>query len=60
MTSNIRTALIDAGFKITDDGKHYKLTYYDDERYVMSMSKTSSDCRAGKNFFHELKAMIYE
>lgn len=59
LTRKVRTALIDIGFKITDEGKHYKLTYYDDDRYVLSMPKTSSDCRAGKNFFQQLKEIIY-
>lgn len=59
LTRKVRTALIDVGFKITDEGKHYKLTYYDDDRYVLSMPKTSSDCRAGKDFFHKLKEIIY-
>ena len=59
LTRKVRTVLNDVGFKITDEGKHYKLTYYDDDRYVLSMPKTSSDCRAGKNFFQQLKEIIY-
>lgn len=37
------------GFQITMDGKHYKLTYYGDERYVFTLAKTPSDYRGGKN-----------
>ena len=59
LTREIRNALIDVGVKITDDGKHYKLTYYDDDRYVLSLPKTSSDHRAGLNFFQQLKEIIY-
>lgn len=41
--------LEDMGFQITSDGKHYKLTYYGDERYVFTLAKTPSDFRGGKN-----------
>ena len=37
------------GFVITDDGKHYKWTYFGDHRYSATMAKTSSDNRAGMN-----------
>ena len=36
------------GFTVTSDGKHHKLTYHDD-RYITTLSKTSSDVRSGKN-----------
>lgn len=34
---------------ITDDGKHYKWTCFGDYRYSATMTKTSSDNRAGMN-----------
>ena len=37
------------GFVITDDGKHYKWTYFGDHRYVITVAKTCSDNRAGMN-----------
>ena len=37
------------GFRITGDGKHYKLVYFGDDRYVFTLAKTPSDVRAGKN-----------
>ena len=37
------------GFTITGDGKHYKLVYFGDDRYVITLAKTPSDVRAGKN-----------
>lgn len=37
------------GFTITGDGKHYKLVYFGDDRYVFTLAKTPSDVRAGKN-----------
>ena len=41
--------LIDLGFEITEDGKHYKVTYYGDDRYHTVFAKTPSDGRSGKN-----------
>lgn len=35
------------GFTITSDGKHHKLQYHDD-RYVITISKTPSDIKSGK------------
>lgn len=49
LTPPLRQALADLGFTITDDGKHYKLTYYGDGRYTTALSKTPSDVRTGKN-----------
>lgn len=49
MDAKLRQELIQLGFKITEDGKHYKLTYYGDERYQTVVGKTPSDVRAGKN-----------
>ena len=39
----------DLGFEITEEGKHYKLTYYGDDRYQATFAKTPSDFRSGKN-----------
>lgn len=49
MTPRLRTELEHLGFVITEEGKHYKLTYYGDERYQAAFSKTPSDVRSGKN-----------
>ncbi len=49
MSSKTRQALKKLGFEITDDGKHYKATYYGDGRYQIIYSKTPSDGRTGKN-----------
>lgn len=37
------------GIEITSDGKHYKWSYFGDNRYVVTAAKTSSDARAGMN-----------
>lgn len=49
MSGTLRQALMDMGFTITEDGKHYRLTYYGDGRYKTTVSKTASDHREGKN-----------
>ena len=49
MTSPMRQELKQLGFTITEDGKHYKLTYYNDGRYWSAIAKTPSDWRGGKN-----------
>ena len=49
MTARLRQNLVDLGFEITDDGKHYKITYYGDGRYHTVFAKTPSDDRSGKN-----------
>lgn len=49
MSGTLRQALMDLGFTITEDGKHYRITYYGDGRYKTTVSKTASDHREGKN-----------
>jgi len=49
MSGRTRQALKDLGFEITEEGKHYKITYYGDGRYQTTYSKTPSDGRTGKN-----------
>lgn len=41
--------LKDLGLEITEDGKHYKVTYFGDPRYYTVYAKTPSDGRSGKN-----------
>ncbi len=49
MTGPMRQELKRLGFSITEEGKHYKLTYYGDGRYWSAVAKTPSDHRAGDN-----------
>ena len=58
MSSKTRQALKDLGFEITEDGKHYKITYHGDERYQMAYSKTPSDVRIGKNMVQKTVNLI--
>lgn len=49
LNGSLRNMLESLGFVITDNGKHYKWTYFGDHRYVTTAAKTSSDSRAGMN-----------
>lgn len=49
MSAAMRNKLMDLGFDIRIERKHYKLVYFGDERYVLVVAKTGSDIRAGKN-----------
>ena len=49
MSAKTRSALKALGFEITEDGKHYKVSYYGDGRYQTVYAKTPSDGRSGKN-----------
>lgn len=49
VTSLMRQALTDLGFEITEEGKHYKLTYYGDERYMTTLAKTPGVSRGTNN-----------
>ena len=49
MSSKTRQSLKNLGFEISEEGKHYKVTYYGDGRYQTTYAKTPSDGRSGKN-----------
>ena len=49
LTGTMKQELMSLGFEITDDGKHYKITYKGDPRYMVTIGKTPSDNRAGSN-----------
>ena len=49
MTGAMRQELLCLGFEITEAGKHYKITYKGDQRYMVTVGKTPSDNRAGSN-----------
>jgi len=59
MNPSIRKGLEALGFEISQDGKHCKLTFRGDERYPFILSKTSSDHRAGKNAFTDMKKKLF-
>ena len=49
LTGAMRQELTNLGFEITEAGKHYKITYRGDQRYMVTVGKTPSDNRSGSN-----------
>ena len=49
LSASMRQQLLELGFEVTEEGKHYRLTYYGDGRYKTTIAKTGSDWREGKN-----------
>lgn len=49
MSNVMRQQLQELGLEITEEGKHYRLIYFGDERYKTTIAKTGSDRREGKN-----------
>ncbi|MDD5793078.1 MAG: hypothetical protein PUD22_10890 [Erysipelotrichaceae bacterium] len=49
LTGTMKQELLNLGFQIKDDGKHYKITYQGDPRYMVAIGKTPSDNRTGSN-----------
>lgn len=49
LTGAMRQELLSLGFEISEAGKHYKITYHGDSRYMVTLGKTPSDNRSGSN-----------
>jgi hypothetical protein len=59
MDSKTRSALARLGFDLSEDGKHWKAVFQGDGRYTFSISKTSSDHRAGKNMASDINKKLF-
>lgn len=59
MDAKTRTGLARLGFDVSEDGKHYKAVFQGDGRYTFSISKTSSDHRAGKNMASDINNKLF-
>ena len=59
MSAKTRQELKNLGFVITEEGKHYKLTYFGDGRYQLTFAKTPSDFRAGRSCTQETVNLVY-
>ena len=59
MDTETRHFLEELGFEVTGQGKHYKAVFKGDERYIISLPKTSSDHRAGKNIASEIVNLLF-
>ena len=58
MDGKVRSALIDMGFSISDDGKHYKIVFQGDDRYTFTMPKSGSDYRGGLNLASDISRLL--
>ncbi|MCQ2603787.1 MAG: hypothetical protein MJ215_01915 [Spirochaetia bacterium] len=47
LSGTMRQDLKDLGMEITDEGRHYKIRYFGDPRYWVTMAKTPSDSQRG-------------
>ena len=47
------------GFSIESSGKHHKLIYNGDDKFVFAMAKTAGDHRAGLNLASDISKKIY-
>lgn len=54
-----RTGLEAMGFSISEEGKHYKLLYYDDDRYTFTLAKSGSDHRGGLNAASDIGKRLF-
>lgn len=59
LNGSLKSILETLGFEISDDGKHYKWTYYGDHRYVVTAAKTCSDGRAGMNLSSVIDKLVF-
>jgi len=58
MNQEIEALLKDIGFEIRK-GRHHKAVFVSDDRYVISIPKTPSDHRVGKNLDGEIRKRIF-
>lgn len=59
MDAKTRAGLVQIGFEIQNDGKHYKLIYQGDERYAFVLPKSGSDHRGGLNAASEISRRLF-
>lgn len=57
--SELKQDLIKCGFQYTEDGRHPKIQYPDDDRYIITIASTSSDRRAGDNLYALFKKKFF-
>ena len=59
MPAKLKQDLEALGFVITEDGKHYMMTYNGDPRYYNTLSKTPSDWKTGQLLTTDIKKKVY-
>ena len=58
-SSNLKKELEEAGLVITGGGKHPKIQFKGDERYMLTCASTTSDVRAGDNLYAQIKRKFF-
>ena len=59
LDAKVERGLRELGFEIEQDGKHYKLTWQGDERYVVTLPKSGSDHRGGLNSASDFGRLLF-
>jgi hypothetical protein len=59
MDAKTRRELESMGFSISEAGKHYKLVFHEDERYMLVLPKTGSDHRGGLNSASDFCRLLF-
>jgi len=59
VNSMMKQELMNLGFEISEEGKHYKLTYHGDTRYVVALAKTPSDHKSGDNMVTDVARKVF-
>jgi len=59
LDASTRSGLEALGFSISEDGKHHKLVYQEDDRYTFSLAKSGSDNRGGLNMASDIAKRVY-
>ncbi len=59
MDAKTRKGLEYLGFSISEDGKHFKLLFQDDDRYTFTLSKSGSDYRGGLNAASDISKILF-
>lgn len=58
-SSDLKKDLEEAGLVITGGGKHPKIQFKGDERYMLTCASTTSDVRAGDNLYAQIKKKFF-
>jgi hypothetical protein len=59
LDAKTKSGLESLGFSIEEEGRHHKMTFHGDTRYMFTLSKTSSDYRAGLNLASDISKQLF-
>ena len=57
--ARLKKELEEAGLTLTDGGKHPKIQFRGDERYMLTCASTTSDVRSGDNLYSQIKKKFF-